>query len=224
MIISHKHKYIFICNGKTGTTSIEKALACHNEVDDFYYSVPGLYVGKHIPPAVAKACLPREVWGDYFKFVFVRDPYDWVVSQWRFNFILPRFPYKAAIRRPYLIPKYLRDYRERKELHLRGKLDADDIDYLYRHLKQYRGMPLTESYFQHSYVFDQEGRKLVDFVGRFESLEEDVGKVCEKIGVDFKLPHVNKTKRRDVDSSLTDEGKNRVRELWSRDFEMLGYE
>jgi len=223
MIISHKNKFIFICNGKTGTTSIEKALASYDEMKDFYYHVPGLHVKKHLPPAVAKAYLPSEIWDTYFKFVFVRDPYDWVVSNWRFNFISPVFPIKASVRRPYLVPKYVRDYRRRLELHRKEKLDVDDIDFLYNHLKQFRAMPLADSYFQHSYVYDSDGRKMVDMVGRFESLKDDVEQVREKIGVDFELPHVNKTKRRDADSSLTAEGKARIRELWSRDFELLGY-
>lgn len=49
---------------------------------------------------------------------------------------------------------------------------------------------------QAEYVQDTEGRLLVDFVGRFESLERDFGIACERLGLPAaKLPHVNNSKR-----------------------------
>ena len=42
MIVSHKHKFIFICNGKTGTTSIEHGLAAYDESVDMNHGAPGL--------------------------------------------------------------------------------------------------------------------------------------------------------------------------------------
>ena len=45
---------------------------------------------------------------------------------------------------------------------------------------------------QVDYVYDKEGACLVDIIGRFETLQEDFNKVCERIGLDpITVPHVN---------------------------------
>ncbi len=47
---------------------------------------------------------------------------------------------------------------------------------------------------QYDYLFDENNRKLVDFIGRFEDLQADFDKVCMSIGLSPQtLPHVNET-------------------------------
>ena len=54
MILSHRRKFIFFCNGKTGTTSIEKVLEPLDEGRRYAFDAPGLFIAKHIPPAPAE--------------------------------------------------------------------------------------------------------------------------------------------------------------------------
>lgn len=61
-------------------------MLCHLSDDKYSFSVHGLFVNKHIPPAISKSCLSSEIWNSYFKFVFVRNPWDWFVSQWKYYF------------------------------------------------------------------------------------------------------------------------------------------
>ena len=47
---------------------------------------------------------------------------------------------------------------------------------------------------QYEYLFDDSGHQLVDFIGRFESLQADFEVVCNKIGIpSTRLPHVNES-------------------------------
>src|SRR3954447_18105256 len=86
MILSHTHKFIFICSSKVGTTSMEEVLRPLQEGADYDFGSPGArIVPKHIPPAILRGALPEKVWNAYFKFVFVRNPWDWFISQWFFN-------------------------------------------------------------------------------------------------------------------------------------------
>ncbi|WP_342597488.1 sulfotransferase family 2 domain-containing protein [Cyanobacterium aponinum UTEX 3222] len=85
MIISHEYKFIMFCNPKTGTTSLEKALQNYNEYNILNNGYYGLWANKHMPPAIAKGFLPLNVYQDYFKFVFVRHPFDWVISQYKYQ-------------------------------------------------------------------------------------------------------------------------------------------
>ena len=48
---------------------------------------------------------------------------------------------------------------------------------------------------QYKFIYDTSDNCLVDFIGRFENLQEDFNIVCDKIGIPRqKLPHKNKTK------------------------------
>lgn len=77
-MISHHHKCIFIHIQRTGGTSIERWLQgedqwniCHNV--------------KHITTKFAKYRQYPEYYNDYFKFTFVRNPYDRILSELFFN-------------------------------------------------------------------------------------------------------------------------------------------
>lgn len=220
MIISHKYKFIFFCNGKTGTTSIENCLLKHNEVD-FNFNVPGFFNTKHIPPSIAKAFVPSSIWNSYFKFVFVRNPWDWFVSNWKYNFRYRRFPnyYISRPKEIFRLPKAIKE----NELNRKEIFSTEDVDLLFNYLKKFRTLPYSECYFQSNYVFDIEGNQLVDFVGRYEMLDENFDKITKRIGIAEKLPHLNKTKTKIYTNYFTSESRERVRELWKKDIDAFGY-
>ncbi|MCS3642372.1 hypothetical protein GGP70_003075 [Salinibacter ruber] len=48
MILSHTHEFIFICNGKIGTNSMEALLGPYQEGREFEVGVEGFYTEKHM--------------------------------------------------------------------------------------------------------------------------------------------------------------------------------
>lgn len=223
MIVSHRHKFIFICNGKTGTTSIERGLAGCDESADMNAGAPGLWNSKHMPAAVAKALLPSSIWDNYFKFVFVRNPYDWCVSQYRHNF-RSRLRVCKLLRHPFQAAGWLHAHWENRDRRNKRMLDAGDIEFLFTHLRRYRGLPGGTGLCQCNYVHDADGKKVVDFVGRFESLMEDVCEVQKRIGIHFELPHLNATQHPHYSRFLTPAAMETIARLWELDFETFGYE
>jgi len=228
MILSHKHRFIFLCNGRTGTTSIERSLADLDEGRDYVFDAKHLFVAKHIPPAILRGCVPARVWDDYFKFVFVRNPYDWLVSQWQHNFKLRRIPRDARVKVDWaeLTPdrKLLVMGRPVEKLAATEVFSCDDIEFLYRFLKQnFKALPYAPASLQSSYVFDADGQKMVDFVGRYERLAEDYATILERLGLQRALPHLNITKRGPFRGYFTPESAALVTRLWATDFETLGY-
>ena len=100
-----------------------------------------------------------------FKFSFVRDPFQRLVSEYRY--------------RNYFHHRSFRDF-------VLNKLPQPGWDDKYRHV-----MP------QYEMLHDKEGRLLVDFVGRFESLQNDFDKVCKELGIeDSALPHRNPSNKK----------------------------
>lgn len=67
-----------------------------------------------------------------------------------------------------------------------NKLPAPGRDDKYRHIMPQTGM-----------LYDNSGNLLVDFVGKFEHLQQDFDQVCQQLGIaDSSLPHVNSSDKK----------------------------
>jgi len=91
MIVSHRHRFIFAAVPKTGTHSVRQALREH--LSDADVEQVGLFVSKRFPWADLAAIrhghlslqqvrpyLGEAAFSRYFKFAFVRNPFDRFVS------------------------------------------------------------------------------------------------------------------------------------------------
>ena len=77
---------------------------------------------------------------------------------------------------------------------------------------------------QSSMIVDEKGEIIVDKICRFESLDQDIQEVAEHLGLDFKVPQLNKSKRREWESYYTDDLREKVYKRYEQDFKMFGYE
>ena len=78
---------------------------------------------------------------------------------------------------------------------------------------------------QSDYLIDLHGKVLVDFIGRFESLEADFNTICQRIGVaPPKLEHKRQAKDRGgYQKYYTDETRELVARHFAADIAMFGY-
>ncbi|MCG8313094.1 MAG: sulfotransferase family protein [Pseudomonadales bacterium] len=177
MIISEKHKFIFFANARTGTTSVERILQPYHDRDDLIEALTTLRDNdpditcpniKHMRPRSLKKVMPIEEWDSYFKFTFVRNPWDWTISQF---------------------------LRHNPDSPVKQKAATLSVSQFYLHwdkMKKYRGVTSDPSYLQYHFL---EG---VDYVGRYETLRSDFEFICNRVNINpGELPHLNSAHLRD---------------------------
>ncbi len=134
-------------------------------------------------------------WRDYFKFAFVRNPYDRAVSDFH--------------------------WRTRKT----GRTDLDFDDFLARMQARDFRDGVVPRHFDNWPIYTIDDRIAVDFVGRFESLADDLAQVFDRIGLPApRLPHAKSSKpRRPTASWYGDTQRARVEALFGREIRAFDY-
>ena len=188
-MISREHRCLFVHVPKTAGMSIEhvflrlagltwetRAPLLLRANDDPRLGPPRL---AHLTAAEYVACgyLTAEEFASYFKFSFVRNPWDRMVSEYKYRGYPVKIDFKTYLFRRLPPPGWTDNYR---------------------HI-----MP------QHDFLYHESGRLLVDFVGRYETLQADFDRLCARIGLPpTPLPRVNR--------SLEDQRPMSFRELRKR--------
>ncbi|MEX0643454.1 MAG: sulfotransferase family 2 domain-containing protein [Pirellulales bacterium] len=225
MIVSRQHQFIFIANGKTGTTSLEHALSDLHDQGTFVGACPGLFDAKHVPARVLRELVGHSFWNKCFKFGFVRNPWDRLVSVYHHIRRDTQFNRARFVRHPRSTVVHF--IRARKyALPDTDRFDTSLIMRMYEIQKNKRMCLAADSAFQYSMFADEHENLIVDFIGRYESLEEDIRKIESRLNLPgIKLPRLNTASKRNSYRSYYDpEGRELVAKLYAKDVEMFGYD
>ncbi|HEY0662960.1 MAG TPA: sulfotransferase family 2 domain-containing protein [Lysobacter sp.] len=206
MIISHQHRFIFAAIPKTGTHSVRQALREHLSADDL--EQVGLFVNKrfpfeelaairhgHITLQQIRPFLGEDAFSGYFKFAFVRNPFDRFVSYCAF---MTRAD-DAFNQNPRAVMRQI--------------------------LFQVRPLQHVLFWPQHSFVVDGEGQMLAEYVGRVEEMQASYDVICARLGIpSTELGQVNRSRRGSYRDYYDQELIDGVADLYRRDLELFGYE
>jgi len=218
MPISHEHKCIFIHIPKCAGTSIESALGMHGAVKDVgivpqaAQEVDEEHLWgastQHLTAQQIRERVGQRVFDSYFKLAFVRNPWDRLVSflAWKSDGKDMRWAQQQSPEKKEVYPLLARLLVARVDRRLRNRP-------IHLHLRE-----------QWRYVCDADGRLLVDFVGKFESLEADWAKVCQRIGIDAPLERRMVSHHEDYRSYYDLRTRALAHALYSRDIRTFDYE
>lgn len=148
---------------------------------------------KHSMLKDIKKAIPEEIFNSYYKFSFVRNTWSWQVSLYEYMLADWAHPQRQLMISLGSFDNYVR-------WRVDGNVDL-----------------------QKEYVYDDDGTLLADFVGRLENVGEDMGHVCNKLGLEYNLPHLNKQTLKPYRDYYTDETRGLFAEAYKEDIETFNF-
>lgn len=217
MLISKKHRFIFVHLYKNAGTSIMNALmpfciprwqlignlqwrerrqeGINRFLGRFIPSLNPQPYPKHSTAGEIIERMGEPAYRNYFSFAIIRNPWDWQYSIYSYVVKTPGNPYHALYTGFGCFENYIR-----------WRCDEDN-------------MPR-----QRDFVYSIEGRLLVSQLGRYECLEEDFRHICSRIGVNADLPKLNVSNTISYRKFYTNETRELVRKHSQPDIELFGYD
>lgn len=220
MLLSYRHSYLFVHIAKTGGSSIRKVLRRQRMLDPMtlpmalcsrlnhaYGHRLAAKLPRHAPVSTAQEMLPVDEFHTLWKFAFVRNPWDRMVSA---------YGHFVRERQDILTAQHITSFGEFADWLISSHHTyTGDRCTLVRAV----GRPQVE------YVQDLHGRVSVDFLGRFESLASDMQLVFRKLGIACRsIPHQRNGKRTtDYRQNYSDTLADRIAQAYQSDIACFGY-
>ena len=215
MLVSYSHRFIFIHIGKTAGMSMRQVLQpIASEPERFKMRRPPKLIGARPNPLYAvwetlllhaKACdvqkeLP-DAFDRFYKFAFVRNPWDLQVSMYHFILREPSAP----------------RHDEVKSL---GSFDAF-VEWVVATPDPY---PKGITKMQCNMIANPRGKLLVDLWVSFETVAQDFAHIGNVLGIDAVLPHLNQSKHLDYRTYYNKHTQRLIADHFARDIERFEYE
>ncbi|MGB5819489.1 MAG: sulfotransferase family 2 domain-containing protein [Saonia sp.] len=147
MILSHSKKFIFVHNYKVAGTSVRNALKSYNNrsflasnfsdkikfITGDYPKVYAKQFEHHIKAPELKSQISPTIFNDYYKFGFVRNPWDWQVSLYKFMLKREGHRQHELVKSMKDFDEYI-DWRVHNDLHLQKEFFYEDDTCLMDHI------------------------------------------------------------------------------------------
>ena len=154
----------------------------------------------HYTASMLKYLLGTDEYEKKYTFTFVRNPFDKVVSQYAY--------------------RLKNDQTGIKKKNI-GFKEWVNLTYVDRNPLYYN---IPEMFMpQYHWLHDYSGKLLVDFVGKFETLEKDFNEVINTLDLNAILPHVRKSHRKPYPEYYDLETKEIITNHYRKDLETFGY-
>lgn len=150
-------------------------------------------------------------WLKHFKFAFVRHPHDRLISAWKmFSLGMDNTVWEQPDKyRGISLPEFM-DVVVDESIGFGAKRRTAEEKI------RHHTIPQTHPFNCLHYA---------DFIGRFESLENDFAKVCARLGIEFSgLPNMNQSRdEARMETAIDDATRQRISQYYADDFKKLNY-
>jgi hypothetical protein len=217
MLISYSQKFIFLHNYKVAGSSVKRALAPYSvQNPSAWHNLNSFFGERSVPLARilnslngslniasrldhhsnakdSEGFLPDDVWGNYYKFGFVRNPWDWQVSMYHF----------MRTKKDHFQHKLVSRFKNFEE-YLEWRVSSD--------------INLQVDFFK-----DSSGTVSMDYIGKLENINEDFSVICEAVGISCVIPFVNKTNHQHYKRHYNERTRKLIADHFIEDIETFKY-
>jgi len=204
-MISTDKKFIFVAVMKTGTMSITSTLKKYSLDNDGYHYTARELKNNSLSSVSSKRLgsqnqflpLYKQHWEEFFTFGFVRNPWDHFVSLYKWC-------------KKHKNPKTSKGFNFFLNDQYRNK---------YNCLSDWGFTTQSDRLYEN-------GEKIVNFIGKYENIEQEFELICKNIKVEEKLLSINKSKDTRCYKTFynSQEQIEKIRSLYAEDIERFGYE
>ena len=197
-MVSDTKKFLFLHINKTAGLSIRHSLKDHSNRKNYppHETLDELFDQCFFHPS------------EYFKFTFVRNPWDRMVS----HFFYLKSRYRRAIKNQ---PKWLKKISTWEKVTFKEYI-RDGFDNPSYWGKMERS--------QLDWVTDDSGKVRLDFIGKFENLDKDFDQVCDRVGVKRRrLPRFNPSGHKSYGDHYDKETRGMIAQYYQKEIEFFGY-
>ena len=219
MLISHKYKYIYIHIPKTGGISIKDAL------QGTYDKVLSKRIMQHATLSEVERLIESKRFNRYFKFCFIRNPWDWYVSMFHYIKNTPHKDHKIAKNRSFKeFLEWVRDVGSKRKIAPVGWWYREDM-HVSKEQRKLREKLMPSYRQQIDYAKNLNGVPSMDFYGSFESLQKDFDYICDRVNIPHRiLPKLNITSHDHYSKHYDNTSLEIVKQISKSDIEIFQYD
>ena len=255
MPLSHNHKCLFVHIPRTGGTSFRRMLKIDEEVDGIeYLNTKGLmpvqnqriHLPSHTIPRVLHKehlcikymsqlnLIDQDIFDNYYKFAFVRNPWDKAVSEYMNHYHIYCSDFEHYVSKVKVIVEYLNEnftfdletpfYEDYSRITFNA-LHNKDLDYPFKPWPGEEVVIDPHFFPQHLFTHDENGNLLVNTIGVFEDFDNNAADILDHLGVDHShIVKINSSNRGTYQDMHTEKTKDIIARVYDVDIKMFGYE
>ena len=191
--VFESRKAMFIHVPKAAGTSIIKAFT----QGDVCKGMSDPFRGYTAPAQYYKHFFGDQFFNSVYKFAFVRNPWDRLLSAYSY---LERMNWLKYLGKTGSFKNFVKNWITKKRL--------------------YKDVHLIP---QHYFICDSNGKLLVDYLGRFETLNDDIQAISNQINFNIDIKHFNKSTHDNYRNIYDEEMKTIVETLYEEDIHLFNY-
>ena len=199
--INHTHKFVFLGNARCASTSMYQEISKVSKDDSIFWHDGIAAKPEYYHMGATKLLEKYPYTNSYYKFCFVRNPWDRFVSAYR---------------------EFKRDEHSEWNSEMKKFKSFEEFCTGFQDTSLSSDIHLVPLYDQ---IYNLEGTQLVDYVARFENLSQDYATIMEKFEKPVMLSfHTrNRKEKKHYTDFYTDETRDIVGEFYSKDIDAFNY-